>query len=243
MKALNPIRARPQSLLSMAIAASLFTASPQVIAQTSSATLRGQVTAAAAADTRITATNVDTGLSRSAQAAADGSYRLTGLPPGTYRVEAAVDGRNTIDVVTLSVGQTATLDLGTSTAAPTGPGVESVVVVATQLYEAKTSEVATYVSQKQIEALPQNSRNFLAFADIVPGVQFVQSPDGSTSELRSGGQSANGVNVFIDGVGQKNYALRGGVGGQTLSAGIRFRSSASISTRSSRRTTRLSTIS
>ena len=95
-------------------------------------------------------------------------------------------------------------------------------MTATPLYETRTSEVATYVSQKQIELLPQNSRNFLAFADIVPGVQFVTSADGSTSEIRSGAQASNGVNVFIDGVGQKNYVLRGGVSGQTLSRGNPF---------------------
>ncbi|MGH8189706.1 MAG: TonB-dependent receptor domain-containing protein, partial [Steroidobacteraceae bacterium] len=86
----------------------------------------------------------------------------------------------------------------------------------------RTSEVATYITPRQIEALPQNSRNFLAFADIVPGVQFVTSADGATSEIRSGAQAANGVNVFIDGVGQKNYVLRGGVSGQTLSRGNPF---------------------
>ncbi len=91
-----------------------------------------------------------------------------------------------------------------------------------ELYETRTSEVATYVTPQQIEALPQNSRNFLAFADIVPGVQFVTSADGATSEIRSGAQAANGVNVFIDGVGQKNYVLRGGVSGQTLSRGNPF---------------------
>ena len=61
--------------------------------------------------------------------------------------------------------------------------------------------------------LPQNSRNFLEFADTVPGMQFQQNSNGQT-ELRSGAQSANGVNVYIDGVGQKNYVSRGGVGGQ-----------------------------
>jgi hypothetical protein len=56
----------------------------------------------------------------------------------------------------------------------------------------------------------------------VPGVQFATNADGSTSQLRSGAQSANGVNVFIDGVGQKNYVLRGGVSGQTLTRGNPF---------------------
>ena len=87
-------------------------------------------------------------------------------------------------------------------------------VTATTLCETRTSEVATYVTPQQIEALPQNSRNFLAFADIVPGVQFVDQRRRRDQQIRSGAQAANGINVFIDGVGQKNYVLRGGVSGQ-----------------------------
>ena len=94
-------------------------------------------------------------------------------------------------------------------------------VVGIAMPETKTSEVATYVSTKQIEALPQGNRNFLAFADIVPGVVFTTENDGST-KLRSGAQSSNGINVFIDGVGQKNYVLKGGITGQDSSRGNPF---------------------
>jgi outer membrane receptor protein involved in Fe transport len=105
--------------------------------------------------------------------------------------------------------------------APPRENAEEITVTATQLYETKTSEVSAYVTPRQIEALPQNSRNFLAFADTIPGVQFITNADGST-ELRSGAQASNGVNVFLDGVGQKNYVLRGGVSGQSSSRGNPF---------------------
>ena len=167
----------------------------------------------------VIATNTETGFSRRVQTDRRAITLLAGLPPGTYKVE-----------VTGPTGAIARLGhvAGRSEREP-GPGlaaaqenIESVTVTATQLFETRTSEVATYVTPKQIEALPQNSRNFLAFADIVPGVQFATSADGATSEMRSGAQSANGVNVFIDGVGQKNYVLRGGVSGQTLTRGNPF---------------------
>src|SRR5690606_8129571 len=87
--------------------------------------------------------------------------------------------------------------------------------------ETRTSEVATYVSQKQIESLPQGTRNFLALADTVPGLQCTQGGDGST-RLRSGAQTANAINGFIDGVGQKNYVLAGGVSGQDSTRGNPF---------------------
>lgn len=175
--------------------------------------------AAPATDAKITATNTLTGLTRSVAAAPNGSYTLAGLPPGTYKVDVSAGGQSATQTVVLRVGETSTLDLGVGRAPERE--LESVTVTATQLYETKTSEVGSYVSTKQIELLPQNSRNFLAFADTVPGVQFTTNGDGN-SELRGGAQSASGVNVFIDGVGQKNYVLRGGVSGQTLSRGNPF---------------------
>lgn len=206
---------RRSGLLSLAVAAALFGGSPAVVAQSASATLRGQIDTPTAT---IKVTNSKTGYSRTVQSE-NGNYSVSGLPPGTYDVQVDADGQQTQRSVVLRVGETSTLDLELAPAAV--ETTESVTVVATHLYETKTSEVGNYVSQRQIEMLPQNSRNFLAFADTIPGVQFVTSSDGST-ELRSGSQSSNGVNVFIDGVGQKNYVLRGGVGGQTNSRGNPF---------------------
>ncbi len=77
----------------------------------------------------------------------------------------------------------------------------------------KTSEVATVVSQHQIATVPQMTRNFLEFADTVPGVVFNVESDGKTS-ISGGAQNQNGVNVYIDGVGQKGY-VRSGISGQT----------------------------
>lgn len=213
MRSFNEYRARHRATLRAAVASALLISTPYAFGQSVGATLRGQVTAEAgpASGATVTATNTATGLSRSAQTSANGTYSLAGLPPGEYRIEVAAGGGTSSQIVLLQVGQTATLDLQTG-ATPPGE-LESVTVTAQRLFETKTSEVATYVSLRQIEALPQSSRNFLEFADTIPGVQFIQAGNGST-EIRSGAQSANGVNVFIDGVGQKNYVSRGGVGGQ-----------------------------
>ena len=216
------------TLLACALAGCLAVMAPAAMAQSTAATIRGQVTvdAAPASDARVTATNVATGLSRSVQASASGAYSLVGLPPGTYRVDVIANGATTSQTVTVQVGQTATLDLAAGGVAETGPvddatDVGTVTVTAPVLVEARTSEVATYVSQKQIEALPQGSRNFLAFADTVPGIVFEERSDGSTN-IRSGAQQSNGVNVFLDGVGQKNYVTRGGITGQDTSRGNPF---------------------
>lgn len=210
-----------RSLLASALVSCLLVASGGALAQSTSATLRGQVvqgTQAAAAE--VTLTNVASGFSRSVQAQADGSYSVPGLPPGTYRVDVRSGEQTSSQTITLRVGQTATLDLPVAAAA-SEQTLDTIEVVGTALFENKTSEIATYVTPEQISALPQNSRNFLAFADIVPGVQFTENADGST-QLRSGAQSSNGINVFIDGVGQKNYVLKGGISSQDSSRGSPF---------------------
>ena len=222
MKQRNRTTFRPnRKLLSCALASCLAMAAPQLMAQSTSATLRGAVTA----DATVTVTNVDTGLTRTAKAA-NGSYNIGGLPPGTYRIDVNAGGQTSSSAVTLAVGQTATLNLQDAppVSAPAGDAttLDTVRVTAPMLVETKTSEVATYVSNKQIELLPQNSRNFLAFADLVPGMEFTVASGTGESQLRSGAQGANNINVYIDGVGQKNYVTSGGMTGQDDSRGNPF---------------------
>jgi outer membrane receptor protein involved in Fe transport len=221
-----------RNLLACALASCLAMAAPVALAQSTAATIRGTISgnAGPAANASVTATNTASGLVRKVQTTADGNYTLAGLPPGTYRIDVNADGQSNTRNVTVAVGQSATLNLSTGGVAETAPAGEAtdldkVTVTSSALAEVRTSENATYISNKQIESLPQGTRNFLAFADTVPGVQFVQSGNGSTS-IRSGAQSSNGVNVYIDGVGQKNYVLPGGVGGQDDTRGNPFPQSA-----------------
>lgn len=203
---LNLHTPRPRSLVAAAVFAAL--AAPTAgYAQTADATLRGM----AAANAEIVAKNVATGASRRTKADASGSYTLIGLPPGTYKVSAAGSPEQ---VVTLTVASTANLDLTNATASTAASGtLEDVIVRANRLAEVRTSEIGATVSMDQIETVPQLTRNFLEFADIVPGVVFNVDSKGKTS-LRGGAQNDNSVNVYIDGVGQKGY-VRSGLSGQT----------------------------
>ncbi|HZX76449.1 TonB-dependent receptor [Lysobacter sp.] len=217
-------------LLSCALASCLAFA-PAAMAQSTGATVRGQVIvdSAPATEAQVTATNVATGLTRRVQAV-NGTYNVAGLPPGAYRIDAVAGGQTTTRTVTLQVGQTATLDLSAGGVAETGPvegatDIDAVTVTSELVAETKTSEIATYVTNKQIESLPQGTRNFLAFADLAPGVAFETGNEGST-RIKSGAQNANGINVYIDGVGQKDYVLRGGISGQDSSRGNPFPQSA-----------------
>jgi outer membrane receptor protein involved in Fe transport len=202
-----------RSLIATAVAAAL--AGPAITyAQSADATLRGT----AAPDSEITARNVATGAVRRTQADRRGTYVIPGLPPGTYTVDAGPDTEHT---VTLTVASTATLDLTTSGESTSGERLSEIVVNSKKLYETRTSEVGETVSQQQINTVPQITRNFLEFADLVPGMIFTRDAQGNTS-LTGGAQNASSVNVYIDGVGQKNYVKEGGVAGQFATQGNPF---------------------
>src|SRR5690348_16950474 len=196
------LRLMKKSLLASLITGAVATlaAAPTIAwAQTANATLRGT----GPANTEVTARNVATGATRRTRTGADGSYALPGLQPGTYQIDA---GPGTERTVTLTVASTATLNLQAAPAAPAAPSAANastlgtVVVTGTTLQEVKTSEVGNTISLHQIQTIPQVSRNFLEFADTVPGMVFQVDSSGHT-QLRGGAQNTSSVNVYIDGVG------------------------------------------
>src|SRR5688500_2423282 len=189
------------SLLACALASCILVSTPHVLAQTANANLRGQVMvdSAPAAGTEVIVTNVNTGAVRRTQTNANGGYTLIGLPPGTYRV----DGGGASQTVTLSVASNATLNLqsgGVAEAAPQeATTLERVTVSAPLLKDVKTSEVGNTISLRQIQQLPQATRNFLEFSDTVPGMAFTTDQQGFT-KLRGGATNSSSGNVYIDGI-------------------------------------------
>jgi outer membrane receptor protein involved in Fe transport len=212
------LRLRKKLLVSLISAGVVSAAALPAIswAQTANATLQGKAPPGA----QITARNVATGSVRVTTASADGSYTLVGLQPGTWAISAAGGGQRT---VTLSVASTSSLDLTAAAPAPTGPTqtLAAVNVSAVALQDVKTSEVGQTVSLHQIRVLPQVTRNFLEFADTVPGMIFTTDSAGHTS-LQGGAMNTSSVNVYIDGVGQKSYVKEGGISGQFASQGNPF---------------------
>lgn len=209
-------------------------------AQESTASLRGSITGAEGV-TQVDAVETRTGIRRSSGVDASGSYQFASLRPGVYRLEiTTADGVRNTSEFTLQVAQDAILDFDLATAqtaAPgdagaetgeeisTGGGGGEIIVTADRIRTMEGGEVGLNITQRQIDTLPQSNRNFLAFADLAPGVQFVVNADGS-SRLQGGAQDSRTTNIFIDGVGQKDYVLKNGVTGQDSSAGNPFPQSA-----------------
>ncbi len=199
-------------------------------AQESTASLSGRITGAEGV-TQVTAIEVNTGIRRTATVGAAGNYNFASLRPGTYRLEiATADGVRSTDEFTLAVAQNAALDVNLAEAATApadtaaAPGDATggeIIVVADRIRTMEGGEVGITISQRLIEQLPQNNRNFLAFADLAPGVQFITNGSGQ-SRLQGGAQDSRTVNIFIDGVGQKDYVLKNGITGQDSTQGNPF---------------------
>ena len=149
---------------------------------------------------------------------------LVGLATGSYRIDIVAAGYATrSETLTVLIGQTVDLDLALAKAGDIQ--LQTVTITGVSGLDRKTSEVGTNVTQKQIDSLPQITRNFLAFADLAPGVRFDVDATGIV-KVQSGAQNQDNINVFIDGVSQKSNILRGRASGMDSSRGNPFPQSA-----------------
>jgi hypothetical protein len=202
-----------------------FGGAPAALAQNSTGTIRGTITAAegaAVADVQIAVRNLETGAQRAATSRSDGTYVLAGLVPAAYdmtvrRIGTTPQTRR----VVVQIGATQTQDFSLVTAAAQ---LESVVITGSATPETRTSEVATNVTQAQIAKLPSASRNFLELAALAPGITVSEDRINSTNfrTIQAGGQTASAVNLFVDGSSYKNDLTGGGIAGQDASRGNPF---------------------
>jgi outer membrane receptor protein involved in Fe transport len=194
-------------------------------AQTSTGSIRGYVTdssGAPIAGARVLAVNPQTSATREAVTQSNGFYALLGLQPAEYEVTARQIGMAPQKLrVRVLIGEVFPLDFRLAASAIQ---IEAVTVLAATGVETRTSEVATNVTQQQIERLPTPSRNFLDLAALAPGVTVNEDRINSVGfrTFAAGGGSPNQVNVFVDGTSLKNDLTAGGVSGQDASRGNPF---------------------
>jgi hypothetical protein len=195
-------------------------------AQTTTGTVRGTVkdqNGAAVADAEVQVRNTATGVVRSTATRSDGAYVLPGLVPAPYELSVRHIGFIPLRrAITVQIGATQVVDLTLQAGAVE---LQAVTVEAVPAIEMKTSEVATNVTQEQIQQLPTNSRNFLDLAALAPGVTVTEDRINSGAGFRTfsaGAQGVNNVNLFIDGASLKNDLTGGGVAGQDASRGNPF---------------------
>ena len=190
-------------------------------AQTTTGTIRGNVkdeTGGVLPGTTVTATNGDTGFRQVATTSGDGFFNLS-LQPGSYTIVFELASFGTVTRKTIvQLGETQGMDVKMSLNARS----EAAVTVSAEapVIETKSNELATNVTEQQLKQLPQDNRNFLAFAALAPGVRYNDSDTSKT--ITAGAVDGNAVNVFIDGTSFKNDVLMNGIAGQDSSRGNPF---------------------
>jgi len=143
----------------------------------------------------------------SAVTGADGTYRIPLLRPGVYEVVAELSGfgpqrRANVEV---ALNQTTTLDFQMTVA-----GVAETVQVTSDvpLVDVARSDVTNRVTNKTIDALPLNGRDFVDLIGLVPGAK----PEPSSTEnsnVQIFGERPGAISFLVDGA-ENNDPLDGG---------------------------------
>jgi hypothetical protein len=162
------------------------------------ATINGTVTdtsgAALPSATAILA-NMDTGVSSVTQTNVDGSFAAAGLSVGRYVVTIKKEGFETFSMSGVVLHPTV---VATVNAALKAGQIETRIEVQASAVQVETStaELSNQVSQRQVETLPLNGRNYQSLSVLMPGVTNV-SP---ATSLNQGGFITNNV-MSINGMG------------------------------------------
>ena len=116
----------------------------------------------------VTATNKDTGASRTTTSSGTGDFSLPDLPLGTYDLEISLSGFQTQHVaveVTVSRIADVEIKMGLSQVA------ETVTVSGVSLtLDTKSTALANVIQPKQVQDLPLNGRDFTRMLQLSPGV-------------------------------------------------------------------------
>jgi len=155
----------------------------------------------------VTATQTDTGVTRSVITEADGAYVLSNLPLGPYRLEVKLSGFRTYSRtgIVLQVNAQPVVDV----AMALGDLNETVSVVgAAPLVETRSPTLGQVIENERILELPLNGRNSADLIQIAgpvvsQGVSSSRSMQGGVAYSVAGGQSF-GVAYLLDGATHNN---------------------------------------
>ena len=184
----------------------LLLVSSSLLAQTFRGTILGTVTdpqGAVVAGAKVAVHNVDTGLERTTQTSADGSYAVPELPIGTYTVTVTQSGFQT--AVTSKVAVNVAAEKRVDVVFRTGQVSEKVEVSGETLpiVETTTDTLGGTFTAEQAKDLPLNGRDFQKMIFLTPGVsgspdEITDSP-GSFGIFSMNGARGRSNNFLLDG--------------------------------------------
>ncbi len=177
----------------------IFALSATSLAQTYQGRILGTVTdesGGAVRGAKVIITNTETGVSRSLETNDSGDYAAPNLQPGLYTIVVEASGFKKVEraEIRLEVAKDARIDI----ALPAGQISESVTVVnEPPAIDTTTTTLGGTFSNKAINDLPLNGRDFQNLVVLRPGVQ--RSTGGGFLSISSNGNRPENNNFIIDG--------------------------------------------
>ncbi len=160
---------------------------------------------------RVMVTHRETNTARSAIADGAGRFLIPSLAPGTYQATASATGfaERILDDFLIAIGSVVDLEITLQIA-----GVSATVVVPepSLRVDGRRTVLSEVVSPQQIERLPTNGRDFIAFTLITPGVSNDRTPQqgaAATSGLTFAGQRGRANSILVDGLDNNDTAVGG----------------------------------
>ncbi len=153
----------------------------------------------------ITVKNVEIGSVRGTSSDENGQYRILGLRPGTYTLEARLVGHKVVtrENVRFITGQFPVVDFVLVPEAVELPAIQ-VLGARVQEFETRRIDVSTAVVRDQIMNLPLNSRSALNLAAIAPGIRTYAPIEGRSLPSEGSLPDLRFINFYVDGVEWKS---------------------------------------
>src|ERR1700687_5230899 len=171
-----------------------------VLAQSTTGRTLGAVTdpsGAAVAGATVVVTDVQRGTSRTVTTDQSGSYAVPDLQPGTYEIRVEVKGFKTVDRPSVQI-EVAT-DVRADFALQTGQVTETVTITEeVPLVNTTSATLGGTLSNKEINDLPLNGRNYENLLQLRPGV--MRYPGGGFSTTSTNGLRAEDNAYFVEGL-------------------------------------------
>src|SRR3989475_891213 len=192
-----------------------------VLAQGQSSAVQGHVidgSGAGLPGVVVVVTHQGSGVFRQVVSNADGSYFVTGIVPGPYRITAELTGFRKYERpdVVLQIGNTATLDI---TLVVGGVGESVTVSAESPLVDVTSKQIGANIGQAELAALPILNKNWLQAVGLAPGIVVASSTASFACEsLIVGSGSNRSGNFSIDGGGNNDDYLGSSCGSQVRPA-------------------------
>ena len=170
-------------------------------------------------DAQITVVNEDTGIRRSTQSQPDGSYVISSLQPGTYKITVRKPGFRTM--IRFGVKLTASEPARVDFKLVIGSVQETITVEGSApLFNTENASVTTVVGQDEVQHLPLDGQGLLGLLGFAPGTVVTPATRGEAGQFTVDGQRPNTNYFTVDGASANSGVSGGGLPAQVTGGAL-----------------------